>query len=291
MRLAFATLLALVFSACVLHAEENRLVKVYTLKNGTIVVAARSITMIADGTTTYTVTDMNGSTSTFTDRDVERMSEESVAEKNVPERFRKPSEISAASLPTIFASALHEEKPGGNLNAGANLGISPFDLTKSSPLTAEELNQQLGVKSSESGGNRASNVEAYTGPNLGFQPDAPRLHHTNDYPYYYYRWFGGNYVYGYRSGPYTGVSLGAGRMTMAQNSPSYNYSAPAYPWSGCSGRNSSSAANTYNPTNFGISAQRNMVTRQASNYSAPTVPHGTSSAGAGGGSGPGIRRR
>ena len=178
MKLALATVFTLLCAAFVSHAEENKIVKVYTLKDGRMVIAMRSMALTAGGKTSYTVTDVDGRHVSFDDSQIEKVEEEAVAQKFVPDNF-KPG--TAPSTATVFASPL----PGN---------LSPFDPVAPAAGNAPAAAAQQQSTQTAPG---TSNVEPYTGPSLGMQPDSQDLHGGihNGWAYYgpgaYWGWFAG----------------------------------------------------------------------------------------------------
>jgi hypothetical protein len=158
--------LALIFLALTLalasRAEENHIVKIFTLKNGKSYEALRSIEMTADGKTTYVVTQRNGQKVTFDSSEVASIKESSVSFSELPAAF------------TLEKTGVAQVWPEMAQTARAEAAAAEPPTEYYSP------------------------VERYTGPSLGFQNDEP--HHRNHawhYGPYYYGLYGHWYWHRY----------------------------------------------------------------------------------------------
>ncbi|HLX63022.1 MAG TPA: hypothetical protein VKX17_17260 [Planctomycetota bacterium] len=149
---ALTALLLFCFAASVaVGAEETRLVKVYTLKDGRTVIALRSIESTSDGKTAYQVTDPSGKKVDFDNTQVATVDEEPVPANLLP-------------------------SSGGDSQAGARI-YADFLNQKGFVLPAPDPAPKPAAQNTSPAtpAARPSNVEPYTGPNLGLQPDSSNL--------------------------------------------------------------------------------------------------------------------
>jgi hypothetical protein len=135
-------LLVCLTAAAAVAAEDNRTLKVFTLKDGSTVIALQTIAATFEGKTTYQITDLDGRKRSFDGSQVLEVAEQVVAANTLP-NFGAPAAPVAAAAKDKLANDPPAQQPQA----------APLNFPASAP--------------------RAPAVEPYRGPNLGLQPDDP----------------------------------------------------------------------------------------------------------------------
>ena len=146
-------------------ADDNRMVKVYTLKNGSDVVALHTEILAADGKISYTVRDCNGKEWTFDSKQIAKLAEQPLARfipaqpaqkpggGNLMERRARPESILAIGRPECWDFE--------TLVLGVN-GFSPLGSKRSGVPSIVETIPVIGLRHQHNpdGAGRANDVHA-----------------------------------------------------------------------------------------------------------------------------------
>lgn len=151
-------------------AEEKRILQQYTLKDGRVLVALRSMKVSADGKTSYTLTLGDGTRTTFDDTQLDKVEEVAI-----------PVVVAAVPNQEVFMSPLNVANPFDNQNAATQVAAN-------AP-AADVAGQNPGVVTiprAASSQPQATSTAESVGPSLGFsQDDSRNIHHHYIHRYGY----------------------------------------------------------------------------------------------------------